>query len=173
MSRVDRIKAQLEKVRELSEGFLKDFQTTEQWLHQVHPSANHALWFAGHMATADNFFVSLVDPSRAKDHDEWSAKFGMGSVPTPNAADYPSPEEVVEAMRERRVTLLSVLTGLTDADLDEPMPEGTPDMWPDKGSVFETVIWHETLHAGQVSIARKSLGHDPLLASPKKAEATA
>ena len=45
---------------------LADFKTPEQWVFQVHPHCNHALWFAGHMATSDNFFLSLVAPEKAR-----------------------------------------------------------------------------------------------------------
>ena len=67
MSQSARLRSQLEKVRELSEGFLQSFETPEQWTHQVDPSANHALWFAGHMGIADNFFLSTVEPDRGQE----------------------------------------------------------------------------------------------------------
>ena len=172
MSQASRLKKQLENVRQVSEGMLEAFQTPEQWTHQVHPSANHALWFAGHMSVSDNFFVSVVAPERAKELDGYGEKFGMGSQPTSDPAAYPPAPEVLEVMRERRQTLLSALDGLTDEDLAKPTPEGTPDMFSDIGSVFEMATWHEALHAGQMSIARRALGNEPLFgASPEEVEA--
>jgi hypothetical protein len=65
-------------------------------------------------------------------------------------------------MRERRQTLLETLEGLTDRDLAKKTPAGAPDFLPDVASVFELAIWHEGQHSGQVSVARRALGHKPL-----------
>jgi uncharacterized damage-inducible protein DinB len=162
MSQKQRLRRQLERVRENSERLLADFQTPEQWTFQVHPSCNHALWFAGHMATSDNFFLSLVAPEQARPLPDFQAKFGMGSQPTNQPAEYPTPESVLQAMRERREALLSVLDQLSDDDLAKKTPSGAPDFLPDVGSVFELAIWHEGQHSGQVSVARRALGHKPL-----------
>ncbi len=162
MSQKDRLKRQLVHMRENSERLLADFRTPEQWTFQVHPNCNHALWFAGHMATSDNFFLSLVAPERARQLPDFQAKFGMGSQPTNRPAEYPPPESVMGTMRERRQALLETLDGMTDDDLEKKTPQGAPEFLPDVASVFELAIWHEGQHSGQVSVARRALGHKPL-----------
>src|SRR5688500_1761491 len=162
MSQKDRLKRQLVSVRQNSERLLADFQTPYQWTFQVHPNCNHALWFAGHMATSDNFFLSLVAPEKSKKLPDFQAKFGMGSQPTNQPAEYPDPESVLGTMRERRQVLLETLEGMTDDDLARKTPSGAPDFLPDVASVFELAIWHEGQHSGQVSVARRALGHKPL-----------
>jgi len=162
MALKERLAKNLVKMRQMSERMLADFHTPEEWVHQVHPGCNHALWFAGHMAQLDNFFISLVAPDRVKQLDEFPAKFGMGSQPTNRPADYPPADSVVETMRERRGVLLDVLDSLTDDDLVKKLPPGTPDFLSDVGSVFEMAIWHEGQHRGQISVVRRALGHKPL-----------
>ena len=168
-----RIKQQLISAREVSERFLADFQTTEQWLYQVHPDTNHALWFAGHMAQTDNFFVSLIDASRAVHRDGWSDLFGTGSQPTGNADDYPPPAEVVEFMRDRRTALLAALDGLDESQLDTPTPHGTPDFLADYGMVFQAAAWHEGMHTGQLSMVRRAMGHSPVMGQRESQEQAA
>ncbi len=163
MSLKDRLKSRLEKSRAFLEKVLADFKTPQDWTHQVHPRANHALWVAGHLTTVDNFLLSVVAPERMKDLPGYQEKFGMGSQPSSNAADYPAPEEVLEHLRERRATLLAVLDTMDDEKLAEKNPPGTPEMIADKASVFELAAWHEGMHAGQATIARRSLGHDNLM----------
>ena len=102
MTLKERSQRNLSNMRQMSERLLADFRTPEQWVFQVHPSCNHALWFAGHMAQFDNFFISLVAPGPGKELPEFPAKFGMGSQPTSSPADYPPPETVLATMRERR-----------------------------------------------------------------------
>jgi hypothetical protein len=153
----------LTSARKFSEGMLKNFHTPEQWLHQIHPKANHALWFAGHMGVTDNFFLSIVAPDKVRDEPGFSEKFGMGSHPTGNAADYPPVEQVLGYMRDRRQTLLAALAAMNEEDLNQPTPQGTPDFLSNIASVFETAIWHEGLHSGQVSMVHRALGNPPLM----------
>ena len=163
MSLKDRLQRQLVNVRQMSERMLADFKTPRDWVFQVHPNCNHALWFAGHMAHNDNFFLSLVAPDKARSMPEFNARFGMGSQPTGQPGDYPPPEAVLATMRERRQALLAALADMTDDDLARKLPAGTPGFLSDVGSVFELAIWHEGQHNGQLSVARRALGHKPLM----------
>jgi uncharacterized damage-inducible protein DinB len=162
MQMKERFRRQLVAARETSERLLADFQTPEDWTRQVHPNCNHAMWFAGHMAQSDNFFISLLAPEKARELPEFGRLFGMGSQPSGNPSDYPPPHEVLAVMRERRAALLEILESLDQADFAKPMPKGTPDFLSDVASVFEMVVWHEGMHSGQLSVARRALGHQPL-----------
>jgi uncharacterized damage-inducible protein DinB len=162
MSLKNRLRRNLVALRERSERLLADFKKPEEWTFQVHPACNHALWFAGHMATSDNFFLSLVAPGRTRPLPDYQARFGMGSQPTSDPAAYPPPAEVLAAMRERRAALLAALDELSEDDLARKTPDGAPEFLPDVASVFELAIWHEGQHSGQLSVARRALGHQPL-----------
>jgi uncharacterized damage-inducible protein DinB len=163
MSFKERLERNLVSARQVSERMLADFKTPEQWTRQVHATANHALWFAGHMATTDNFFISLLDPPKAAERPGFAEKFGTGSQPTNRPEDYPPPEEVLAYMRDRRRVLLEILEGMEEAELSKPTPKGAPGFLPDKASIFETAHWHEGLHSGQLSVVRRALGHAPLM----------
>jgi hypothetical protein len=158
-----RLKALLEQARQTSENMLASFKTPQDWTYQVHPNANHAMWFTGHMASADNFFVGIVAPDKATTLPPgYKEMFGMGSKPSSKSADYPPPEEVLKVFRDRRHALLAALDSLSEADLARKPPKEAPDFLNDLASVFEMAIWHEGLHTGQISIARRALGHAPL-----------
>jgi len=158
----ERLRKQLVSARDYSRQLLADFRTPEEWTHQVHPNANHALWFAGHMAVSDNFFVSNIAPEQTLHRPEFEAAFGTGSQPTSDPAEYPSAADVLEYMNERRATLLAAFDALDDADFEKSLPPGTPDFLRDVGAVFETAVWHEGLHSGQLSVCRRAMGHRPL-----------
>jgi len=162
MNLKERLKQQLVNARQMSERMLADFKTPQQWTRQVQPGVNHALWFAGHMANSDNFFISVLAPEKSKDFGGRKALFGMGSQPVDDPSVYPDPEQVLGEMRERRLVLLQILDSLTEEDLAKKTPEGTPDFLSDVASVFETAIWHEGVHTGQLSIARRAIGCGPV-----------
>lgn len=169
MSTKSRLQAQLTRSRGFLEKVLADFKTPQEWTHQVHPKANHALWVTGHLTTVDNFFTSLVAPEKAKELPGYQEQFGMGSQPTSDASAYPAPEQVLAHFRERRETLMGLLEGMTDEKLAEAMPPGSPDFFTDKASAFELAAWHEGMHAGQATIARRALGNAPLMGQTPKA----
>lgn len=163
MNHKQRLRQQLTRAREFSEQLLAAFKTPECWVHQVHPRANHPLWFAGHMGVVDNFMISLVAPERIAPRPEFQERFGVGSQPSARLADYPPVEEVLAYMRERRAALLEILDHLTDEDLSRPTPKGAPDFLSDFGAVFQAAAWHEGLHTGQVSVVHRALGNPPLV----------
>lgn len=171
MDLISRIRRQLETVRGVTETFLSAFKTPEQWTLQVHDQANPALWAAGHLGTVDNFLISLLDAEKALANQEYEGKFGMGSRPTSNPDDYPEVGAVLDFMRERRSVVLEILAGMSEEGMSQPAPDGTPDIMPDVGSIFEMTVWHEALHAGQITVARRALGHPPLADVPPKSEA--
>ena len=163
MSQKEGLQRQLAQIRRMTERLITDFTKPEQWVYQVHANCNHALWFVGHMATTDNFLLSMVQPERSGLPEGFQAKFGVGSHPSDDPSTYPPPEEVLGVMRERRQTLLSALDGFTDEDLKRSTPAGAPDFLPDYGSVFELAVWHEGLHAGQLTVVRRALGFPPVM----------
>lgn len=163
MSLKERLQRQLTSARQLSERLLADFKTPEDWTRQLHPGCNHALWFAGHMANTDNFLISMIAPEQAWQNKDFGLKFGMGSQPSPNPADYPPPADVLSTMRERRQALLALLDKLGDDDLARKTAAGAPEFLADFGSVFELAVWHEGLHSGQLSLTRRALGHAPVM----------
>jgi len=162
MSEKSLLLTQLQFSRGFTERLVEVLQTPEDWTRQVHPGSNHPLWIVGHIGTTDNFFLSLLAPDKFVKKDDYAEKFGMGSQPTPNPDDYPAPEEVLAFARDRRQTLLSVVEAMSEEDLDTKSPEGTPAFLGDCRSVLRVAAWHEGMHAGQLAVHRRALGHAPM-----------
>lgn len=163
MSQKSRLLNQLNSARSFSNKLLKDFETPASWTHQLHQGGNHALWFAGHMGTTDNFMLSLVRPDLCEANDQYGTLFGLGSQPSEDPSSYPSVESVLGFMVDRREKLLQALEEMSDEQLAQATPDGAPEFMPDNASVFETAVWHEGLHSGQISLIRRSLGFDPIV----------
>jgi uncharacterized damage-inducible protein DinB len=162
MNLKESLKRSLVQVRSVSDELLASFKTPADWTYQVFPSANHALWFAGHVGVVDDHFIAVVDPAKARPIPLHERLFGRGSKPTNRPEDYPPAEEVLGYLRERRRVFLDLLAAQSDESLSRATPPGTPDFLPDVASVFALAAWHEGLHAGQMSIARRALGHPPV-----------
>jgi uncharacterized damage-inducible protein DinB len=153
--------------RRLSEGLLGSFKTPEDWLFQIHPKANHALWITGHLALVDNAFINRFRPALATKPEGWDSLFGFGSQPKPEASLYPDADAVLAYFRDRREALLRVLDEVSEDELRAPAPEagqrspiaGAPSI----GHAFIFIAYHEGMHSGQLTVAHRALGHAPLI----------
>jgi len=161
-----RILRQLNLVRGIHESLQQAFHTPAEWVFQVHPTANHALWVAGHIGTVDNFLLSIVAPDHMLVRPGYQEKFGMGSRPTSRPEDYPPPEEVCDYMRQTRASLLAILVSMDDARLRQPPGPNAPEFVTDVAAAFETAVWHESLHVGQMTVSRRALGHPSMVDTP-------
>ncbi len=159
-----RLQARLQFTRKASEDWLSVFKRPEEWTNQVAPGTNHALWFAGHMAFVDNSLLKMLSSTERQEMPEYATKFGMKSQPSGNPADYPPPEEVLATMRDRRAALMRALDKLSEEELAKPCPPGGPAFFTDVASALEFAIWHEGMHAGQITQVRRAMGIPPLFA---------
>ena len=131
--------------------------------HQPVPNANHALWVLGHLAVSDDYFQSQLGGRKPVLDESWNKLFATGSKPTSNRSAYPKLDEVKAGMERSRKALLDWLGSLDDRKLMSPMPANWTEFAPTFAALAGTVAWHEGLHAGQLSVVRRSLGLPPTM----------
>ncbi len=129
--------------------------------HQPCAGGNHALWIAGHIAYADDLFASKVGNNRGRFSDSWVKLFGMETTPQADAGVYPSLSELTNALADNREGLLAWFGSMSAEDLAKPLPEDFRPFAANQGILMTTIAWHEGLHAGQLTVVRKSLGLAP------------
>lgn len=153
--------------RKFTEGLLSSFKTPEEWVFQIHPKVNHAMWITGHLGLVDNSFICKFRPEIGQKPEGWDRLFGFGSQPLPSADAYPASHEMLDFFRERRQSLLAVLDGMSEEELRAPAPaagERSPIAGaPSIGHGFIFVAYHEGLHTGQLTVAHRALGHAPVI----------
>ena len=157
----ERLRRALVDSRLVTERLLSEIEDPQDWVRRVVPGTNHALWIAGHLAAAENAFIGRVSEDRKVNNAQYAALFGKGSSVSDSLADYPSPDEILAYMRERRSVYLELLDGLAPSDLERPTTGGPPFMF-DVGSVYQMSVWHEGLHTGQLTMIHRALGKTPL-----------
>lgn len=141
----------------LLEAIPKDKLTTP-----ASPGGNHALWVAGHLARSDDDFLTVLSGSKSPLPPKWKELFGTGSKPMASAADYPDLKEILAALSERRQALVTWLKSLDEAKLRSPLPEDWRDFAPTHAALATSIVWHEGVHAGQLTSIRKALGLKPI-----------
>ena len=67
-----------------------------------------------------------------------------------------------EEADEQAAAINAIVDGLSDEELEKPMPEKFQRFGPDVAHLFAFLPSHWTMHAGQWAIIRRKLGKPPL-----------
>ena len=134
----------------------------DKLLHQPTEGANHAMWIMGHLACTDEFFMNKLGDRPHNKFGDWEKVFFMGSRPSTNASDYPSVTEVKETLANNREQLISWVKSWDEAKLASPLPGDLKDFATSHAAWMSSLAWHEGMHAGQLTVIRKSLELAPV-----------
>jgi hypothetical protein len=153
--------ASLAFARRMTLAFL-DGIPDDQWFHVPVPEGNHASWIAGHIAWEDDDCLkSLIEDRGSKLPQEWHDCFAQRSKPTPNSGDYPRIAEIRTTLATYREDLIGFFTASVDR-LADPLPEEWHTFAKDLAALMPAVACHEMIHAGQLTVIRKSLKLGPV-----------
>lgn len=135
----------------------------DQWTAQPGGMANHALWTLGHLAVSAEDFALIAGLAITPPPEGYRRLFANGSVPSPNAADYPPADEVVQWFERTARELIEEAKKLTDAEWSQPAARGQPPFARIRMHGLTRAAWHEGWHVGQLSLLRRALGMKALM----------
>ena len=154
--------ATLAFARKQTLAFLEDI-TQAKAVHQPFAGANHAAWIAGHIAWADDFFLSTLKPRASVLPETYGKLFGNGSTPMADASAYPTLDRLRENLSHVREEMVAWFSNMTEQQLHSPLPKELSGFAENFAMLMSTLSWHEGMHAGQLTVIRKSLGMKPKL----------
>ena len=131
--------------------------TDDQLVHRAGGKGNHAMWVLGHIATTEDFFLSLFS-GQPRRLESWDAIFGGGSEPKNALADYPPRAKVEQEFRDARARLVAWWTKASESELTKPIDGDMAKFAPDALSTIVSEAAHEFFHAGQIASCRAALG---------------
>jgi uncharacterized damage-inducible protein DinB len=129
--------------------------SAEEWRCSPSESSNALMWIAGHIVWARSRALALLGIQWSK---PWLARFARGAKQA-DAADCPTPEEVIDAWREAKAALDAALEGASAETLAAPAPERIPSFDGKLSGTIGFLAIHESYHVGQAAYVRKCLGH--------------
>ncbi len=153
---------QIETARNYTLRLLEDVPEGD-WFRQPHEGVTHLAWQLGHLAIGQHALALVrVRGDKPSDAELISPKFielfGRGSTPDPDPSKYPSIAEIRVTVDRVHARVLAEGATYTDEQLAEPIVK--------PHRVFTTKIgalrWcaaHEMLHAGQIGLLKRLLGH--------------
>lgn len=156
MNHVERHIHSLRTARRMTLGLLRQIEGS-QWLFQIVPRGQHALWIAGHLAVADDWGLRSVGVER-RFLEEFEGVFGGSAPITGDAGAYPEVSEVLRCMEEAHARFIGALASVTEADLARESAGAISAYAPDLGTLLSAHVWHEGFHTGQLALIRRGLG---------------
>jgi len=141
-------------------GFLDDIPQ-DQWCRQPVEGGNHTAWVVGHLASTDDYFLSTLSGRPSNLPESWRELFGMASKPVTDLSAYPAPAEMRSKLSGCREDLIAWLKSLDEKKLMSPLPQELQMFAPSHVELCFSLAWHEGLHAGQMTMVRRSLGIAP------------
>ena len=153
MEAIEFIKMSMETSKNMVMGMITDMKDAP--LTQPTPKGgNHPLWVLGHLTYSE---ASLLDDVMLGE---------TNPLAVTDANHYPAFDELATKFEEVRARTLTVLNGLTAADLDKPCkgcPPGSEDFLGTVGRCFSLIALHPAMHGGQVADARRAAGRKPVM----------
>jgi hypothetical protein len=145
---------------------LLDQTPTAEWFRMPPGGVSHVGWQVGHLACAEyRMTLWRIRGPQPQDSDLISEAqrglFGYDSVPNPDPARYPGPADLRALLDRVHQQVLREMRGLDEGELDEPPVNPHPFAM----TKLLALLWcarHEMLHAGQIGLLRRQLGHPPL-----------
>jgi hypothetical protein len=140
-------------LRDVAKGWPAD-----QAAWQATPHDNHLLWTFGHLASANNWFASMIDGQPVGGRKDWEQHFTFQSKPVNDASKYPALHDV-QAEYDRSLQRLSrAISSLNPAELANPPASDAMGMGQDKADIAMRAAWHIGWHTGQLSTVRRAMG---------------
>jgi uncharacterized damage-inducible protein DinB len=159
------VRGQIVFARDYTNKLLEDVPTSE-WFRRPAEGVTHVAWQVGHLAVGEYRIAMMrLRGRRPGDEElfseEFRARFGANSIPDPDPARNPGAEEIRAVFDRVHRQALDELQHLSESELDEPALNPLP-FCKTKGEALRWCAGHEMMHAGQIGLLRRLLGHAPL-----------
>jgi hypothetical protein len=162
MTERDNALATMQMARDYTNNLLADV-AEEDWFRMPAEGVTHLAWQLGHLAIAQYrlmmFQLRGEVPSDAELIDiSYAPLFGRGSVPNPDAAQYPPLSEIRATFDRVHAQALEEVARYNDQALAAP-PQAPHRLFTTK---LGAVMWapqHEFIHCGQIGLLKRLLGH--------------
>jgi hypothetical protein len=111
--------------------------------------ANHPAWVIGHLTQSWQQLGGVIGVAPWLP-DDFSARFGRGSVPVADAGVYETKADALAILRDAQARISDAVARLDDARLDEPFPDVVyRDVFPTiRHALTQVLVGHTANHVG-------------------------
>ena len=135
----------------------------DQFFERACDGGNHAAFIIGHIASTDDFVLAELTGSPPTMPESLLKLVGGGAPVSDDRDVYPSRGELMAMLADRREASVSYFKSFDDEGLLAPIEGKIAQFGKNRAVLMATTAWHEGMHAGQITVARKRLGMAPVL----------
>jgi hypothetical protein len=139
-----------------------DDLTPQEWLHRPTLKANCAAWTVGHLALTDRSACVRFGVTKLPELPDGFEKRFSRDEGCPQAGEFGDVSVVLPTFDVHRKLLIESVGAATPVQLARPLEKPHPRF----GNLMEVASFmatHTAMHAGQITIIRRSLGRPPLV----------
>jgi hypothetical protein len=136
--------------------------TPQEYLHRPTSKANCAAWLLGHLILSERRALGVMGVTNLPTLPEGFEKRYARDPGAPTASDFGDVMVLLPLWNQHRSLLIETVGKAGGEQLDKPMEKPGP-MFSTVGQFANFMAQHTTMHAGQITIIRRSLGKPPLV----------
>ncbi len=145
----------------LLQFFVHDFQPNE-FLHRAVPKGNCAAWILGHLTITDRSILTRLGVTDLPDlPEDFEKRFGMDEA-SASAGDFGDVSIIMPELVKHREMLIAKVKSMSADEFAKPLEKPRP-LFKNIGDMLLFIASHMSMHAGQITIIRRSLGRPPLV----------
>jgi uncharacterized damage-inducible protein DinB len=150
----------LEVSRRMLHMFVDDL-TPQERLHRACAGANCIDWTVGHLVLTERMFHTRLGVTSPPIPEGLEPKFARTEEAV-KQADYGDTSGLMALFDEQRNATLEAVKSMTPEQLSQPLEKPHP-RFSTMGEAAAFCSLHVTMHAGQMSIIRRTLGKPPVI----------
>ena len=134
----------------------------EEYLHRPTPASNCAAWLIGHLTlTERNALKALGAGDLPPLPDGFEKRFSRDEG-CPQAGEFGDATALMPLFNQHRERLIDAVRRATPQQLDAPLEKPRP-LFNTVGAMAHFMAIHVAVHAGQITMIRRSLGRPPIM----------
>jgi hypothetical protein len=134
--------------------------TPQDYLHRPTPQANCAAWIIGHLTLSERAALKALGGPLPELPEGYERRFSRDEG-CPQAAEFGDTSRLVDLFDEHRTRLIAAVRAATPEQLAKPLDKPRP-LFSTVGEMAQFMALHGAMHAGQISMIRRTLGRPPL-----------
>jgi hypothetical protein len=135
--------------------------TPQEYLHRPAPKANCVAWLIGHLTLSDRSLLKRLNAPLPELPEGFEHRFSRDEG-CPQAGEFGDVSGLMPLFDEHRNRLVAAVKAAPPELLDKPLDKPHP-LFSTVGEVATFLALHGAMHAGQITIIRRSLGRPPLI----------
>ena len=133
----------------------------QEYLHRPSPTANCAAWIVGHLTVSERSGLTRLGAPLPELPEGFEHRFSREEG-CPQAEDFGDVTKLMPLFDEHRNRLIAAVRSATPEQLDQPLEKPHP-LFNTVGEFLIFYSLHGAMHAGQITMIRRSLGRPPLV----------